>query len=80
MPDVLVTDVDTAVRATCAEFFGRYRGGGRWSPPNRCDACPLREPCYARGCAPARDHAQLDAAREVFRAAARRILAEGGAR
>lgn len=61
-------------RAVCREHFGRYVGGGRWSPPNRCDSCPLRDPCLAKGRAPAATLEQLDEACAAFDAAADLLL------
>jgi hypothetical protein len=58
----------------CREQFGTYGGGGRWSPPNRCDSCPLRTPCLANGHAPAHTIEQLEAARATFVAAANEII------
>lgn len=37
------------IAAVCKEYFGVIQRGGKWSPPNRCDSCPLRTPCLAYG-------------------------------
>lgn len=67
-----------AIAAVCRDYYGTYRGNDRWSPPNRCGSCPLHAPCVARGSAPARTFAELDASREAFIIEAQRIL--GGQR
>lgn len=68
--------LSATITDVCRAYFGRYRGAGRWSPPNRCDKCPLRTPCVEFGRAPARSFAELDEARETFAVAATRLLAE----
>jgi hypothetical protein len=63
------------IDAVCRVHYGRYVGGGRWAPANRCDACPLRSPCMASGAAPAPTLEALQASRAQFRAEALAILA-----
>ena len=59
--------MSASITAVCAAYFGTYDASrSRWSPPNRCDACPLRAPCLTWGRAPARIEEELDAARAVF--------------
>ena len=62
------------VAATCATYFGVYRGEGRWSPQNRCGQCPIGTPCRVNGAAPARSLEELNASRATFVAAALTIL------
>ena len=67
----------TMITDICRAYFGRYVGAGRWSPPNRCDSCPLREPCMRKGATPARTLEELNEARAAFVAAAEAIIAGG---
>lgn len=56
----LITDV-------CREFFGTYIAKrSTWSPPNRCDSCPIRTPCNAHGGRPARTFEELSTSRATF--------------
>lgn len=71
----MTTTTTERISAVCSAYFGAYRGAGRWSPPNRCDSCPLRAPCMTRGAAPARTDAELADNRRVFEGAAEAILA-----
>jgi hypothetical protein len=71
--------IPAPITAICRAHFGRYLGGGKWSPPNRCDSCPLRDPCMRKGAAPARTLEELAESRAAFVAAAEAIIA-GGAR
>lgn len=55
-----------AIGKVCAEHYGAYVGHGKWSPPNRCDSCPLRAPCFKRGATPAHSLDDMAAARDMF--------------
>lgn len=63
-----------AIVDVCHAHFGVYRRG-KWTTPNRCDSCPLREPCVEHGRTPGTSFEQLDASRDTFEAAALAILA-----
>jgi hypothetical protein len=71
---VFITDV-------CREYFGTHKTvrGKKQLVDNRCDSCPLRQPCLKFGAAPARTFGELDASRETFAAEARELLAKGAA-
>lgn len=74
-----MSGIPDAIRDVCRAHYGAYVGGGRWSPPNRCLVCPLREPCVKWGSAPAHTEEQLAEARSVFVAEADALI-PGGAR
>lgn len=62
-----MTSSPAIVRSACAEYFGRYDAKRRtWSPPNRCDACPIGVPCHAHGGRPARTIEELEESRATF--------------
>jgi hypothetical protein len=66
---VFITDV-------CREHFGTHKivRGKKQLVDNRCDSCPLRQPCLKFGAAPARSFAELDASREAFAVEAKAVL------
>lgn len=67
--------VTPEIYAVCRSHYGRYVGGGRWSPPNRCDSCPLLEPCLAWSRASGHTLDELVEAHSTFIAESERILA-----
>lgn len=69
----MLPPIPVEVAEVCRQWFGAYRSG-RWSPPNRCDSCPLRAPCMAWGIAPAHTQQQIAEARAVFVSASQKLL------
>ena len=53
-----------SILATCRLYFGSNVRGRHVH--NRCDQCPIRQPCVEFGRAPARTMEELQAARDAF--------------
>ena len=68
------------IASTCRAYFGRnvVRAGRKQLVDNRCEKCPLREPCVTFCAAPARTFGELEQARETFASAAVELLGAPG--
>lgn len=63
-----------AVRDTCRQFFGVYTTKRGWSPPNRCDSCPLSTPCKRHSAHQPRSIEDLADSRRTFIAESLQLL------